>query len=234
MNSNFSIKTYPVKPKKRAWYLVCLCALIFALFSLPSCSRKVDYFSYVTELRSNIFVWENENLFVRAYALEKESPYVSDGIPCEINVRTEVHIVAKGIDECISVFFQADGKEYGGEASYDNVKGEYFYACPVSTAHLNAIDFSIRYGAEEIRLTAQSVCPPEILSAKEILNRVVNADEELFASLTDKYGFSGEIYMRLLYEDAPFYYVGVINRKCEVTAFLVNAVTGRVLAKRTP
>jgi hypothetical protein len=52
--------------------------------------------------------------------------------------------------------------------------------------------------------------------------------------MTDKYGFTGEIYLRLLYEDAPYYYVGVINRKGEITAFLVNATTGKVLAQRKP
>ena len=50
--------------------------------------------------------------------------------------------------------------------------------------------------------------------------------------MTDKYGFSGEIYLRLIYEDSPYYYVGVINRNSEVNAFLLNAETGKILAKR--
>ena len=51
--------------------------------------------------------------------------------------------------------------------------------------------------------------------------------------MTDKYGFSGEIYLRLIYEDSPYYYVGIIERNGTVHAFLINAQTGKILAKRT-
>lgn len=234
MNDIFFNKTQYTKNKKGIFFLPWIFVFIFFLLSLCSCTRKIEYFSYVSELRNNIFTYENDTFVLRACSLEKESPYVADGIPCEKNVRTEIYIVAKGIDEHISIFFQVGENKYGGETSYDNVKGEYFFACPVSTAHLSALNFSICYGEEVIHGCATSVCPAETLSAKEVLHSVIAAEKELFNSLTDKYGFAGEIYMRLLYEDAPFYYVGVINRKSEVTAFLVNAVTGRVLAKRVP
>lgn len=233
MNGNFFYKSASAKAKKRIFIFVWIFALIFALSFLCSCTQKTDYFSYVTELRDNIFIGENERFIVRAYSLTRESPYVADGIPCEKQTRTEVYILAKGIDENMNVSFQINDNVYGGEASYDNVKGEYFLACPVSTATLRCIEFSICFANEEIRISANSVCPPETLDAKAVLNVVMEEDAELFTSLTDKYGFAGEIYMRLLYEDAPFYYVGVINRKGDVTAFLINAITGRVLAKRT-
>jgi uncharacterized membrane protein YkoI len=47
-----------------------------------------------------------------------------------------------------------------------------------------------------------------------------------------KYGFTGEICIRLLYEDAPYYYVGVIGQNGKTTAFLLNGKTGKLLAKR--
>ena len=51
-------------------------------------------------------------------------------------------------------------------------------------------------------------------------------------SMTDKYGFTGEIYIRLIYEDAPYYYVGIIDRNGTINAFLLNATSGKILAKR--
>lgn len=226
-------KPYP-QPIKRLFELLCVCLSVFVLFTCVSCGKKIDYFSYVSELRDNVFLAENERFSLRAYALEKESPYVTDGIPCEKNVRTEIYLCAPSGDKTCNILFHLDGNEYGGEMSYDNVKGEYFYACPASSSALSAMDFEITYGKETFTLTANSVHTESTLSAKSALRIVVDSEMELFSSLTDKYGFAGEIYMRLLYEDAPFYYVGVINRNGEVTAFLLNATTGRILAKRNP
>ena len=50
--------------------------------------------------------------------------------------------------------------------------------------------------------------------------------------MTDKYGFTGEIYLRLIYEETAYYYVGIIDRNGNIYAFLVNAQTGKILAKR--
>ena len=72
----------------------------------------------------------------------------------------------------------------------------------------------------------------QTLSPKGCLQKLQESEGELFSSLTDKYGFTGEIYLRLLYEDAPYYYVGVIERTGKIHAFLLNAKTGKILAKR--
>ena len=73
-----------------------------------------------------------------------------------------------------------------------------------------------------------------MVAPNDILKSVIAYDNELFESMTDKYGFKGEIYLRLLYEEAPYYYVGIINRNGDIYAFLINATTGKVLAKRSP
>ena len=228
-----STKPY-TRPIKRLSLLLCACLSLFLLLACVSCGTKITYFSYVSELRDNVFLAEDERFSLRVYALEKESPYVTDGIPCEKNVRTEIYLCAPSGDKTCNILFSINGEEYGGEMSYDNVKGEYFFACPVSSSNLSSIAFQIEYGGETFTLTASSVRTPTTLSAKSALDVVVNSENDLFSSLTDKYGFAGEIYMRLIYEDAPFYYVGVINRNGEVTAFLLNATTGRILAKRNP
>ena len=74
--------------------------------------------------------------------------------------------------------------------------------------------------------------PWNTLSADKILDGLLHAEKPLFDSLTDRYGFAGEIYIRLLFESAPYYYVGVIDRSGNVTAFLINGETGKILAKR--
>ena len=116
--------------------------------------------------------------------------------------------------------------------SYDNVKMEYYYSCSLDTSSLSQIACNITYGESEMQVNASSVLNENNLSAKEVLNVLQTKESELFTSMTDKYGFAGEIYLRLIYEDAPYYYVGIIERSGKTNAFLINAQTGKILAKR--
>ncbi len=234
MNNFFTLPKTLIPTKKRIHALLCGLLCIFLPFCLSACQQKNDYFAYVSECRSNIFIGASETLSLRAYATQKESPYLTDGIPCEKQVRTEIYVSAPSADKTCMLAFQVGDATISGEMSYDNVKGEYFFAQPIDTSALVSIEFTLTYGEENIAITAQSVRTSETLSPKEILARAVESASELFQAMTDEYGFTGEIYMRLLYEDAPFYYVGVIDRSGKVTAFLWNANTGKLLAKREP
>ena len=132
----------------------------------------------------------------------------------------------------LTVYF--NGAEYGGELAYDNVKSEYFLSFSLDVSAEKELSCVLSFGDTQIQLTATSVLRNETIAPNTILENVRAYDPELFKNMTDKYGFIGEIYLRLLYEDAPYYYVGVINRNGEIHAFLVNAITGKVLAHRKP
>ncbi len=169
---------------------------------------------------------------MKIYAVKKENPYAADGVPQASAPRFEAYLVAPEGNETVQFSFVYEGKEEGGEMSYDNVKGEYFYACSLDASHLSQIPCAIRYGSEELSLTATSVLDENTLTPQEALARLQEADGEIFTSLTDEYGFAGEIYMRLLFEEAPYYYVGVVDREGNVHAFLLNGKTGKILARR--
>ncbi len=207
-------------------FLACLCSTLFA------CKKEINYFGYVSELRSNVFLASNEEFSLRIYSVQKESPYSADGVPREINVRTEIWLVAPSGDKECNLSFSLNDKLYGGEMSYDNVKAEYYLSCAVDTAALSAIECKLSYGEKECVLTANSVLSGDTISPETLLKNLTIAESELFASMTDKYGFAGEIYLRLIYEDSPYYYVGVIDRKGKTNAFLINATSGKILAKR--
>ncbi len=217
------------KQKRRLFYLTLLICVL-ALFC--GCNRTVDYFSYVSELRANLLLAENEQFSVRVYSLQKEQPYIADGIKQECVERTEIRLIAPSGDQTCQISFSFDGKEYGGEMSFDNVKCEYFYACPLDIGACETLALQIIYGDMQTTLNAQSVLSKDALSAKDALSKLIEAEKALFESMTDRYGFAGEIYLRLLYEDAPYYYIGVIDRNGGTHAFLMNALTGKILARR--
>jgi hypothetical protein len=211
-------------------FLLLVALLIIAFFS--GCKKEMDYLPYVSELRSNILLAKTNDFSLRIYAVNKENPYSPDGIPHECNTRVEVYLVApEGNADC-HLYFTLDGQEYGGEMSYDNVKAEYFYACTLDVSKVETLPCRIEYGKQSLELNARSICQANTLSAQEILNKLKKVEGELFESLTDKYGFAGEIYIRLIYEENPYYYIGIIDKNGKINAFLLNAQTGKLLAKR--
>lgn len=207
--------------------------LLFAVFCLLSaCSKQIEYFDYVSELRHDIFLAETDSLSLRIYGVKKESPYLSDGIPDEVSSRTEIYLAAPSGNQTYSVSFSIDGEPHGGEMSYDNVKGEYYYFCSLDISGQTEIACVLTCADEQQELTAKSVKDENTMTAQSALQTLITAEQELFDSLTDKYGFAGEIYVRLLYEENAYYYIGVIDRNGNTTAYLLNASSGKLLAKR--
>lgn len=208
-----------------------LCIVSVGLFF--GCKKTFDYFPYVSELRNNVLLAETDGFSLRMYAVYRENPYLPDGIPRECNTRTEIHLTAPTGNEACRIYFTYDGREFGGDMSFDNVKTEYYFSCTLDIEQASEIPCRIEYGERTLETTANSIRKGKTLSAQTILASLYEQETELFSSLTDKYGFAGEIYIRLIYEDSPYYYVGIIDRKGAVNAFLINAQTGKVLAKRT-
>ena len=206
--------------------------ILLPLFSLSACKKEVDYYSYVSELRSNIFLAETDEFSLRIHSINKEIPYAADGIPKRTTTLTEVKLTAPDGAKTCNISLQVNGKEYGGEMSFDNVKTEYYLSCTLNTSDCRSIPCSITYGEKSFRLEATSVRADNTLTTKAALQRLVHTEKDLFTSLTDKYGFAGEIHIRMIFENSPYYYVGIIDRKGNINAFLLNAETGKILAKR--
>lgn len=209
--------------------------LILALcFSavLYGCKKEIRYFDYASEVRHNILLAERDGFSLRIYAVEKEYPYTADGVKRETSQRAELYLLAPSGDKNYAVEFSVNGVKQSGDMSFDNVKAEYYYSCATDISACTELKVQISCEEEVQEFTAVSVKNANTLSPDEALNELVKAENGIFTELTDKYGFAGEIYIRLIYEEKPYYYIGIIDRNGNTTAFLMNAETGKVLAKR--
>ncbi len=224
--------TTKLHPRKKLPFYLFLPLLLFICLFSSACKENLEYFDYVSELRNNLFLAKEEHFSLKIYSVCKESPYAADGVAQPAAPRFECFLVAPSGEQEVHLRFSVNGQEYGGEMSYDNVKGEYFYACALDVSALSAIECKIDYGGEEVPLTALSVLTENCLQPKVALQKLYQACPAPFDALTDEYGFAGEIYLRLLYEDSPYYYVGIIDREGNIQAFLLNAETGKILARR--
>ena len=219
---------------QKKFFVKCalLCLVLLSLLPLFACRNTIDYFDYVSELRSNIFLAEKGEFSLKIYAANKENPYAMDGLAQETAPRFEAYLLAPEGNQTVTLHFSLDGQTLGGEMSYDNVKSEYYYTCTLDVSQQKELLCTLSYGEEKIDLTAKSVRTEKTLTPRAALNALKAENPAPFTDLTDEYGFSGEIYLRLLYEDAPYYYIGIINREGKTHAFLMNAETGKILASR--
>ena len=81
-------------------------------------------------------------------------------------------------------------------------------------------------------MTAKTIKTDKTLSPKQALNKLRENAPSVFETLTNENGFVGEIYLRLISEDAPYYYIGLIEKNGNIQAYLLNSETGKILAKR--
>lgn len=217
--------------KKSAFFLLTILCFLSVFFSF-GCKKQTDYFSYVSELRSNVLIAETEGYSLKIFAVKRETPYVADGIPRALSTTAEFHLTAPQGVLTANLSFTIDGKEYGGEASYDNVKSELYYSQGLDLSEAQTLTVLITAEEKTYELEAVSVRTASTLTPKALLSSIVKTEKEYFTQNTDKYGFKGEIYVRLIYEDNAYYYVGVVGRDERTLAFLVNAENGKILAKR--
>lgn len=205
---------------------------LFALLPALTACGKTDYTQYISELRSDIFRAETEEFVVTLSCISREYPYVNDGIP---SPRTDVvEIVVEstdGIDRNYSVFLlENDG--WGGEMSFRNVLGNYFYSRSVEQFPEGSVNLRIEWedGAREI--AASSVKSEKTITPESALAFAVDAEKETIDKMKASGSFHGEFYVRLLRRDKNYYYVGIVDTDGNTVSLLLDSETGEILARR--
>lgn len=212
--------------------ILTLTILTFSLFLFSCKKQETDYFSFVSENRNNIFLCQTDEFSVKVYSSEKETPYLCDGIKRKTAPRTEIFLTAESGEKTYYVYCTINGKKYGGDMSYDNVKSVYFYTLTLDVSDLLELPLQIEYDGGMVELTAKSVKETGLLSARQIVEKVRVAEGETFKNMTKNGVFQGEIYVRLIYENGLYYFVGVIDKSGKTLALLCDGKTGKILAKR--
>lgn len=206
--------------------------MIFAA-TLSGCVKQPQLTDYVSEYRNNLFLYDGESFFVKAQNSRKEYPYVADGYVSEMTCRAEFFITPPPDVQSCQIFFTVDGIQHGGEASFDRTKRQFYYSCAANVAEVETLPVRLQFDDTETEITLTSVKSPDLLSLKALLSKLFAAEGERLKKLTRNGAFEGELYVRILYEDAPYFYVGVVDRQGEITAYLLGGKTGEILAKRT-
>lgn len=196
---------------------------------LGGCSGQTDYFDYVSEYRSGVYIFSEDGQELKIYCSRREAPYSLDGVKGALNDTVEVYYSAA--DTPSSVQIEIGGLE--GEMNYRAVTRDFYLCFTAEDFSASGVDVQLTVDGEQTTLTALNVRQEGVIDGRQALECAVQYDGERFAALTQGNRFMGEISVRLLYDEACYYYIGVTDRDGNTYAYLLNGSDGRVLAEKS-
>ena len=214
--------------KKSCLSLVLLGALLPAL---TACGGY-DYTDHISEAREDIFCAETEDFTVTLNCTSREYPYASDGIACPTGKIAEISLIPKERAAGGYEVYVKGEKDWGGETSFRNTRGDYFYSQTVEALPETSVTMRIVWDGGERELTATSVKNENTISVDEALDFALKKEKDTVARMTRNGKFFGEFYVRLLRRNTNYYYVGIVDTDGKTISLLLNSETGEVLARR--
>lgn len=203
--------------------LILPCYLLFFF----GCKKEIDYYSYVSEMRYGVYLYQDDEINFKLYVSERETPYASDGIKGETGYITEAYLTASGTPSTVEM----QAENFKGEMNYMSVSKSYYLNFS-GKIEGKSVKVTLDIDGKEKAFDAVNVVYDGVFDGKTALKCVQEYDGELFSSLTENGTFKGEIYVRLLYDEGCYYYVGVCDRNGNTNAYLVNGENGRIIAER--
>lgn len=209
-------------------FLYIVATLGMAICFFCGCKVKVNYLSYVSEKRSDIYLYSDDEVEIKIHIAERESPYSTDGIKGEMSSFCEVFVsLPKNYDEVdISV------GDITGQMNYRAVENCYYLSQSVGNISGERVQVTLTFGENSREYSVSSVLYSGVISCEDAVKCAIDYDKNLFKSLTQKDVFLGEIFVRLLYDDGCYYYVGVCDRNKKITAYLIDGERGNVIATK--
>ncbi len=199
-----------------------------AIAGLSACSSQIDYTKFISEKRSEIYLYSDDEIDFKIYCTEREQPYVSDGIcgePCSL---AEIFASFPVPPETL----EAKVGNFSGEMNYEAVNKRFTLTFSAEPFSADGVDVTLTFDGKEKTFRALNVAGKDTISCGDAVRFAAEYDGELFKSLTRKNGFGGEIYVRLLYDDGCYYYVGVCDREKNVSAYLLDGTSGKVISHK--
>lgn len=214
--------------KKTTFLLFIALSLICALCALPACAKQVNYFDYVSECRSDVFLYKDDNTEINIRCVNKEQPFSADGYKGETCDLIEIYVSLSKNPQTLEVSVET----LSGEMNYQAVTRQYTLTVSAAAFEKSSVEVTLTADGEEKTYTALSVKDGNVMSCEKAVACVAEHASEMFGGLTSNGLFDGEIFVRLLYDEGCYYYVGVCNKEKHVTAFLIDGERGKIIAKK--
>ena len=208
--------------------LLFTAGLFLAALVFSGCAKAVRYSDYISEKRTDIYLYQGDEVQIKIYCSQREQPYAADGIKGDISDFLEIFVSLPKNPDTLEV----DAGGLGGEMNYRAVENDFYLSFTAQPFTAESVTVKLDCDGKTSEYTAQSVKSGALITCEQALNCVIDHDKSLFSSLTDGTVFVGEIYVRLLYDNGCYYYVGVCDRDKNMNAYLVDGERGKIITSK--
>lgn len=202
--------------------------VLLTVCTLTGCAKEINYLDYVSERRTAIYNFCDDDTSIKIYCSQKEQPYCADGIKGELCDIIEVFVTLPENPQELVLEIES----YGGEMNYQAVDNCYYLSFTGEAFSSPSVKVKLNKDGKESEYTALTAIYDGVMSCDEAVKCIIEHDRELFDSLTSNGLFDGEINVRLLYDDGCYYYVGVCDKQKNISAYLIDGERGKVIAAK--
>ena len=214
-----------------------LCCIIMVVFACSfvtlhsGCEKSSTLLPYVSELKKDIFVGDNQDFNLKAYYGYKENPYASDGKvethPYTLTFmllntkesQTAYTLTIPCINDCKLEFTK-------------NNSGKLVSSIEIENFNQSSFDVKLQFSSQIIDIKMHSILPENALDIDSVLKKIEVEQSNLINNYMFDSKFNAEIYARVIVkDDKAFWYIAFANND-GLKAFLVDGVSGEVLAIR--
>ena len=218
--------------KKLIFFVVVIATLVIS----SSCKNSIDLSVYISELRLGIYECTSEEFNVSVLVEEREYPFIAEGFVGTIKkvLTVKLEPLNRSFDDA-TISLTYDDYNVTGDFVYSPISGKYVAEIFVdklpNSASLNG---TLKSGDETFNLELNTKVVSGNLDYLEVLKKVSEKEDKIVNELFNNTNVSTEIHIRLISEkNKNYYYVGFTNKSGKIYAYLVDAKTGEILAKKT-
>ncbi len=216
--------------KKNIFILLSFILSIFTLLGVTGCKKTSYLLPYVSELRADVFEGNFSRYTIKAYYGYRENPYVNDGKVG--NCSSELNFILIGA-ETEETAFTLEVFDYQEVLKFEkSPNGKLVARLNVENFDKKQFTVALGYSSQKIEITMCSIVPETTLNVNEILLNIEKSQTNLLNAFSPSGVFEGEIYARIIVKNQkPYWYLALANGKT-LKAFLVDGMSGEVLAIR--
>ncbi len=199
------------------------------LIPFYSCNTSKQQSNNVSQLRSNVFYGEQNDIKIKVFAEEKEYPFINDGIANERQNFVTIKVLNN--DQLTKVYFSYDKQSYSSTCEYNVYSMSMDCSVKVKSLPAKSILVKVEINNSIIEINCQSQLKSDTISPLNALEKVTAIQQDFISTLYKDGKFNAEIYIRLIVENGyNFYYVGFAQGQNKITAFLLDGKTGEIIA----